>query len=221
MKAIIQCYTPQECERIARGEQTVKVCKTAPNEAPFKVYIYCTKARKPSDFMTKSEQFGYVNAPLYVFCNRDNRYDANGKVIGEYICNKVEYFDSREAEWAYAVAPSDIWCTMPMSETEAIQICKEKAFLTDEDIIDRFGEEDWKATFLHISEPKIYDEPRKLGEFSRFGYKPCGGYCLNNKCKNYVPNDGFYQPPECKKYGLNGCTLTHAPTPWCYVEDMQ
>lgn len=43
MRAIIQSYTPQECERIINGRQTIKVCKNAPKDTPFKVYIYCTK----------------------------------------------------------------------------------------------------------------------------------------------------------------------------------
>lgn len=43
MKAIIQSYTPQECERIINEQQTIKVCKNAPKDTPFKVYIYCTK----------------------------------------------------------------------------------------------------------------------------------------------------------------------------------
>lgn len=30
MKAIIQSYTPQECEKIINGQQTIKVCITRP-----------------------------------------------------------------------------------------------------------------------------------------------------------------------------------------------
>lgn len=202
MKAIIQCCTPQECERIARGEQAVKVCKTAPNEAPFKVYIYQIKESKRR----------FLDHRFNSFFAGTSHYKDMGKVIGEYICNKAEYFDSREAEWAYAVAPSDIWCTMPMSETEAIQICKEKAFLTDEDIIDRFGEEDWKATFLYISELKIYDDPRELSEF----VKPCNWNYDCCTCKRAV-----YELTKAEARLFYGCDreLTRPPQSWCYVEE--
>lgn len=43
MKAIIQSLSPAVCERIANGEQSIIVAKTAPKEVPFKVYIYQTK----------------------------------------------------------------------------------------------------------------------------------------------------------------------------------
>ena len=89
MKAIIQSYTPQECERIADGRQTIKVCKTAPKDTPFKVYIYCTKD-------------GYAYR-----CRIDENSKLaipelwNGKVIGEYVCKKVDKyrFSNYEAEY--------------------------------------------------------------------------------------------------------------------------
>lgn len=75
MKAIIQYYTPEEIERIARGEQTIKVRKTAPKEVPFKVYIYQTKHRGGNFIVNE-----VLNA-VY-----------GGKVIGEFICNQIEKF---------------------------------------------------------------------------------------------------------------------------------
>ena len=55
MKAIIQCYTPEEVERIACGEQTIKVCKTAPKDTPFRVYMYETQGATESRGLTKMD----------------------------------------------------------------------------------------------------------------------------------------------------------------------
>lgn len=66
----------------------------------------------------------------------------------------------------------------------------------------------------HISDLKIYDKPKELSDFSKYGYKYLGGCCVNNNCKNYVYN-GYYQPPECK---IDGCFLKRPPQSWCYVE---
>lgn len=69
----------------------------------------------------------------------------------------------------------------------------------------------------HITEPKLFDKPKELGEFSRYGYKPLGGCCVNGKCKNYKYN-GYYEPPECK---IDRCILKRPPQSWCYVEELQ
>ena len=65
----------------------------------------------------------------------------------------------------------------------------------------------------HITEPKLFDKPRELREFSKFGYKYLGGCCVNYNCPNCIDN-GWMQPPECK---IDGCFLTHPPQSWCYI----
>ena len=50
----------------------------------------------------------------------------------------------------------------------------------------------------HISDLKIYDKPKELGEFRKV--------CLNGKC-----SDCIYE--ECK--------ITRPPQSWCYVEELQ
>lgn len=59
---------PEWCEKIARGEKTVEVRKTRPKlGTPFKCYIYCTQG------------------------NDARRLRGSwGKVIGEFICDRVE-----------------------------------------------------------------------------------------------------------------------------------
>lgn len=74
----------------------------------------------------------------------------NGKVIGEFVCDKIDYFSFSDSEWAYSVAPSG--SVMPMSEDKAIKIMENQGCLTLDDIVSYFGDEDYKAYFWHISE---------------------------------------------------------------------
>lgn len=65
----------------------------------------------------------------------------------------------------------------------------------------------------HISDLKIYDKPKELNEFTKFGYLPAGGCCVNGNCKNYIGN-GYYEPPQC---AIDGCFIKRAPQSWCYI----
>lgn len=149
-KSVITSVSPRECELIASGRQTMLVRKTRPKiETPFTVYVYMTK-----------HKWIFKLLPFL-----KNRF---AKVIGSFVCDRVDEFDSEWSEYAYACAPTDIPCTMPMSEENAIKICKEKGCMTLEDIIDYFGDEEWRAYFWHISDLKIYDKPKELGEFGNY-----------------------------------------------------
>lgn len=174
-------------------EKTIEVRKTRPKiETPFKCYIYCTKNKTIAD-----EYWGNRNGHIYI---------DNGKVIGEFVCDRIEEFDSEWSERAYACAPTDIPCTMPMSEENAIKICEEKGCMTLEDIIDYFGDEEWRAYFWHISDLKIYDNPKELGEFS------------------YPAEHNFTKRTikESREMGFicHGVYITRPPQSWCHVEEI-
>ena len=71
----------------------------------------------------------------------------------------------------------------------------------------------------HISDLKIYDNPKPLSYFSKHGFSSLFGtnVCGNEDCKYYEPSGDRMVPPTC---GLNGyCSLHRPPKSWCYVED--
>lgn len=73
----------------------------------------------------------------------------------------------------------------------------------------------------HISDLKVYDKPRGLDEFSRFGFFGMGYsncVCGNWRCENYEPSDNRMEPPTCK---INGCSICRPPQSWFYVEDAE
>ena len=143
MKAVLISIQPKWVEKIANGEKTIEVRKTAPKEVPFKAYIYCTKEKKQDDIIWAGA-FG-------------DRGKWNEHVIGEFICDRV-------IEWKYL--PDDVfpsWLRMYYIYADD----GEKTCLSYEEI-----EEYGKGKTLygwHISDLKIYDKPKPIMQF----YKPC------------------------------------------------
>lgn len=118
--------------------------KRAPKEVSCKVYVYMTHKGNKFLKIMKTEK-GY---DAYVEID----YKITGKVVFEYVCDKVD----------------------------------EKG--------------------MHVSEVKIYDEPKELAEFN----KSCNAY---GNCM------------YCKKAGFNGgkCTgiVKHPPATFVYVEEIE
>lgn len=125
MKAVLISIQPKWCEKIASGEKTIEVRKTAP-KAPFKCYIYCTKEKKQDDIIWA----GAIG----------DRGKWNGHIIGEFICDKVdEYtFSHYEAEYRVTHVEQKEMC---LNQSELIRYGKGKTLygwhITDLKIYDK------------------------------------------------------------------------------------
>lgn len=189
MKSIMQSIKPQYCELIAAGRKTIEVRKTKPKlETPFKVYIYQTWHNWVYDILPE--------------LLKNQR-----KVIGEYICDEI-------IEYTTEFHPADnlfqgIWKTVYDEESEDTygeivtandfdnpddcDICK-KSCLTFNDIKNYVGYGDRKFYGYHISDLKVYDEPKELSAFK--GHKRMW-------------------------YGSIYLPLTRPPQSWFYVEEVE
>ena len=78
MKAVMISIQPKWVEKIASGEKTIEVRKTAPKEVPFKCYIYETQGRTETPWVDEDGHF---------------IYKGRGQVIGEFICNNASELD--------------------------------------------------------------------------------------------------------------------------------
>lgn len=76
MKSILLSIKPKYVELIASGQKTIEVRKTAPQEVPFKCYIYETQGQYVKFTHGAHTKYGY----------------GRGKVIGEFICDKVDEY---------------------------------------------------------------------------------------------------------------------------------
>lgn len=169
MKAVMISIQPKWVEKIASGEKTIEVRKTAPKcEEPFKCYIYCTSA-KPYLYKEANPPFElFFDSELYKGKGYDDRLFSS-KVIGEFVCYSAEWMSMRDCDKA---------C---MTLKEAVDYGKGK-----------------KLYAWHISDLKIYDKPKELSEFKRpldmptCGYTECGTYetpyCkwLNTGCEKRI-----------------------------------
>ena len=177
MKAVLISIHPKYCKLIADGKKTIEVRKTKPKlETPFKVYIYCTKPSKKYQticgcmVINTDELYRLPNGKIkhdwsgeLMCCNGEYTKDnfLNGKVIGEFVCDRIA------------------------GEGETI---RGNDCLTVEELQDYCNGKD--IYFWHITDPKIYDKPKELGEF----FTPMG------KRPSYM----IERPPQS----------------WCYVEEV-
>ena len=228
MKAVLMSTQPKWCELIARAInpvrysafKTIEVRKTRPKiETPFKVYIYCTKAkeffvhggiRETLDDLYRLPsgeiKYGYSGE---LMCYGEDEYDENnflnGKVIGEFICNEI------------TVAEYGNYCVLP----------KVKTMIDELDLLEYANE---KTVYgWHISDLVIYDKPKELSEFYVVDYEAVN--CCEHRERIYNNPDftnGAMLPGsylcEDKNDWCTKCKtrpITRPPQSWCYVEELQ
>ena len=209
-KSVLISIQPKWCELIANDKKTIEVRKTKPNiPTPFKCYIYCTKGEALAYPHLNKPHFHFMrtnNGTLYgrqmtskEMEDSDYLY-ANGKVIGEFVCD--------------AIFPISITYSDPNSRVAL----KEFPYtgLTDKQIIDYLGNGK-KGYGWHISDLVIYNKPKKLSEFFV--------YC--DKCdKKPIACKFAYEESNENGY-YSECTVDYErpierpPQSWCYVEEVQ
>ena len=107
-KSVLISIQPKWVEKIASGEKTIEVRKTAPKlQTPFKCYIYCTKPSKKYQticgcmVINTDELYRLPNGKIkhdwsgeLMCCNGEYTRDnfLNGKVIGEFVCDRIDDF---------------------------------------------------------------------------------------------------------------------------------
>jgi predicted transcriptional regulator len=143
MTSVLLSVRPEWCEKIASGQKTVEVRKTKPHlEPPFKCYIYCTNKGKS----------------LWYYDDRfESQEKMNSKVIGEFVCNRVEDYSKWEYDIPALYRHINLFACIDYPELYK--------YLPDG------GGYGW-----HISDLVIYDKPKDISSFRH----PCpnaGPWC--------------------------------------------
>lgn len=130
----------------------------------------------------------------YIYCTQSGvalgAWGKHGKVIGEFTCDRIDRL-------APANEPYGIY---DIDDDYVLQTCLENGALWD------YGH----GTPLygwHISNLRIYDQPRELTEFRRL----CSNDLYCEACAMYSNNNGI-----CNNGAL---PLRRPPQSWCYVEE--
>lgn len=207
MKAVMISIRPKWCEKIANGEKTIEVRKTRPKlTPPFKCYIYCTYGQGLIGYHDPD----YPNMLLDVKVSKDATWGncCNGKVIGEFVCDKITYFGN---------VATDPWNHLRGGTHEDLKrIVTEKACLSEADMLAYRGKYGW-----HISDLVIYEKPLELRQFVTEGDCDCAN-CRN--CYWFDGGNGYNVEADCNlvyEYLGTGKTLKplfRPPQSWCYVE---
>ena len=200
MKSVLIAIRPKWADKIANGEKTIEVRKSAPKEVPFKAYIYCCKA-KPYLYKEANPPFElFLDSELYKGKGYDDRL-FSGKVIGEFICDRIEMVNAKCSDYGIDLFYHDCLTNGCLTEREI-----EKYFNVPED-------RDLRAMkgngyVWNISDLKIYDKPRELSEFSR----PCSysGLCFSCKRTSFKKDGNL----------LCNTKITRPPQSWMHVEDL-
>ena len=174
MKSVLISIQPKWCELIANGKKAVEVRKTKPKlDTPFKVYIYCTNSKDMLWILRKNERNSEKIASIFTAKDVGGATKANGKVIGEFVCDsaKMSFVGYNEKG-----CPS-YWDILDGS-------C-----LTPNELV-CYGE--WKTLYgWHISDLVIYDKPKELSEFKK----------INRECWYADLGLAKRDCPECQNKG--------------------
>jgi predicted transcriptional regulator len=186
MKAVLISIQPKWVELIASGNKTIEVRKTRPKlETPFKCYIYCTIGNGAK---------GDYLVPSGIQC---------GKVIGEFVCDRITAL--------YNVATTS-WDLLYGNVHDYAKSLVRKARLTEEEMHDYAKGKNCFA--WHISDLKIYDKPKELGEF--YSVAESGSDC----CVGCVYHETPLEKLPCKSCTGERKYLYRSPQSWQYVEEL-
>lgn len=210
-KAVMISIRPKWCEKICSGKKTIEVRKTRPKlETPFKCYIYCTQASVRyqticgchvlnSDELYRHPEQGIKHGDsieLMLCENYTKDNFLNGKVIGEFTCDLIYELETRSPGGSYYVKGED----QPTTNDVARQSC-----LTLKDMHEYL--KGAKGYGWHISNLKIYDTPKELGEFK--GLCKVDADCCACPYYNYTKMD------------CDGRKIKRPFQSWGYVEEQK
>lgn len=169
MESVMLSIRPKWCEKIASGEKTIEVRKTKPKlETPFKCYIYCTVEMSGHDALwvldaPTREKYSLVAVSAYLE-NPEGANKGNGKVIGEFTCDRIDEYDD-DTIFSFRHEDYARWNDFDL----------DRACIHPEDF-QNYANGKWLYGW-HIVGLRIYDQPRELSEFTglrntRFGAAP-------------------------------------------------
>lgn len=221
MKAVLLSIRPEWCQKIFGGEKTIEVRKTVPNlETPFTVYVYQTKIK----FKVKNWQ---ENFQSIVFTPNGGVEEGNGKVIGSFVCDRVEEYEGEFWDDDTYERIREPWEPLDFAEYgeydtigengefygKGIELSKQSCLSWNE--LRKYVGQGLKDFYgWHITEPTLFEKPKMVTEFAVYGRcaQECSEYDI---CMKYDSEETRVECPDFAK-----APLKRAPQSWCYVEEI-
>lgn len=202
-KAVLISIKPQWCALIANGEKTIEVRKTRPKlDPPLKFYIYCSQG----SFDLFNNKNAFLGTEDYI----QTGFKCNGKVIGEFICKKIDKLIhtgwDRNNQHLEIFNPENNRYEFIDGKWLA------KTMLTYQEVDDYSKGGDIYGH--HISDLVIYDKPKELSEFYKSGFLSFDDW-YNKLC---IDDERALLDYEIYE---NNFRLNRPPQSWCYVEELK
>lgn len=259
MTDVLMSIQPRWCGLIANGSKTLEIRKNRPAiETPFKVYIYCTKPSKKHQticgcmVINDDELYRLPTGEVKYGCSLELMGDwsgqyskdnfLNGKIIGEFICDKIarfdgEFWDDETYERLQEMyEPDDFneygeyeYTTIATNEDDDYKdnwVCKQSC-VSWEELREYIGTGSHEFYGWHISHFKMYDAPKELSTLSTIdtvAVKKCE--YRERVFNNPDLVNGAWLPGSfvCNKDELDWCSkcktkqIIRPPQSWCYIE---
>lgn len=192
MKSVLISIQPKWCELIASGKKTVEVRKTKPKlPTPFKCYIYESSG---------NHRVGNENFNVYL------KGKGRKKVIGEFVCDEVDriaHCGTCNNDIRLKIVDNNLYC----KELDYVYLNKCQLSYFDINEYSNGGD----VYGWHITNLIIYDEPKELSEFQKYGALSYDDWLY-----------GLYNGSSESSYEkyLIPFKVSRPPQSWCYVEAM-
>ena len=178
-------------------EKTVEVRKTCPKDDEWNKIgkIYCTKDKQSFNCIPKEYQ-PFMQKFL-------------GKVIGEFVCNEI----TRIARCGYdneRIELNIVDQNLTIKKLDEVFLSRCQLSYSD---IEKYANGN-EVYGWHISDLKLYEEPKDIGEFYRGGMLSYDDWLYGI----YNGNGGARSSYESYK---NAFKLSKAPQSWCYVKGVK
>ena len=195
-KAVLFSINPEWAHRIVDGEKQYEIRKTAPKiPIPYTGYLYMTSGgyewRDPWCTAISPDGRG------------DNLYNGAQRVIASFVVDKVHTIKNFGSRFV-------VDCT---EEAETNRIAKESC-LNFVDMQKYAG--DRKVLYaLHITNVKVFDEPKEISDFYRLCPKPNTDTCYGCKYLFKTYTQSGWKHARCTR------ALKRPPQSWFYVEELE
>lgn len=225
MKSVLISNRPKWCGKICHEigkdengkpiyEKTIEVRKERPSEVPFRCLIYATNPKKwykSGPLLISDESLWLVNGKVKM-CDglelwadsAENYHCLNGKIIGEFICDRVEEFH----EWQ--LSPQG---KFQEAEQHDLDVFLRESCLTIKEVAEyRKNLPYYKPLYCwQISDLKIYDKPKELSEFRKSGFMTEEEWLFN-----LYPNTHCHYDAWAKKF-----EITRPPQSYMFVREIE
>ena len=157
MKSILISIRPEWVAKILNGEKTIEIRRNAPKcDLPVEVYIYCTKG---GDILYAPN--GY-NEHYWTQKHGPLKWDLRGKVLAKFVLRKIE-----EIKYHFGYYDMGGWTEQYIHEKSCLTCKQLDDYLQASEKHDETKPSPVYGYGWHISNLKIFDEPKPLAHFGK------------------------------------------------------